>query len=82
MKYINNKIVCGALSMLTLLGTTSCGEEFLKEDAGHMVTDALLEDELSLSCSIFTRSGNEYDLLSSSLSFLELSSSFSFLMDL
>ena len=43
MKYINNKIVCGALSMLTLLGTTSCGEDFLKEDAGHLYTDALLE---------------------------------------
>ncbi len=45
MKYINNKIVCGALSMLTLLGTTSCGDDFLKEDAGHLYSDALLEDE-------------------------------------
>ena len=45
MRYISNKIVCGALSMLALLGTTSCGEDFLKEDAGHKVTDALLEDE-------------------------------------
>ena len=45
MKYISNKIVCGALSMLTLLGTTSCGEDFLKEDAGHLYTDALLETE-------------------------------------
>ena len=45
MKYINSKIVCGALSMLTLLGTTSCGDDFLKEDAGHMYSDALLEDE-------------------------------------
>ena len=45
MKYISNKIVCGALSMLALLGTTSCGDDFLKEDAGHKVTDALLEDE-------------------------------------
>ena len=43
MKYINNKIVCGALSMLTLMGTTSCGDDFLKEDAGHLYTDALLE---------------------------------------
>ena len=43
MKYINNKIVCGALSLLTLMGTTSCGDEFLKEDAGHLYTDALLE---------------------------------------
>ena len=45
MKYINSKIVCGALSMITLLGTTSCGDDFLKEDAGHLYTDALLEDE-------------------------------------
>ena len=45
MKYISNKIVCGALSMLTLLGTTSCGDDFLKEDAGHLYTDALLETE-------------------------------------
>ena len=43
MKYISNKIVCGALSMLTLMGTTSCGDDFLKEDAGHLYTDALLE---------------------------------------
>ena len=45
MKYINKTLVCGALSMLALLGTTSCGEDFLKEDAGHKYTDALLEDE-------------------------------------
>ena len=45
MRYINKTIVCGALSMLALLGTTSCGDDFLKEDAGHKVTDALLEDE-------------------------------------
>ena len=43
MKYINNKIVCCALSTLTLMGTTSCGDDFLKEDAGHLYTDALLE---------------------------------------
>ncbi len=42
MKYIN-KIVCGALSMITLMGTTSCSDDFLKEDAGHLYTDALLE---------------------------------------
>lgn len=29
--------------MLTLAGMTSCGEDFLKEDAGHLYTDALLE---------------------------------------
>ncbi len=45
MKYISNKIVCGALSMVTLLGATSCGNDFLKEDAGHLYSDALLEDE-------------------------------------
>ena len=40
---MNSKIVCGALSMLTLLGATSCSDDFLKEDAGHLYTDALLE---------------------------------------
>ena len=45
MKYISNKFVCGAFAMLTLLGMNSCSKEFLQEDAGHMVTDALLEDE-------------------------------------
>ncbi len=45
MRYIRNKVVCGAFSMLALMGMTSCGEDFLKEDAGHKVTDALLEDE-------------------------------------
>ena len=43
MKYISNKIVCGALSMLALIGSTSCRDDFLKEDAGHLYTDALLE---------------------------------------
>ena len=43
MKYIKSIIVCGALSMLTLMTTTSCGDDFLKEDAGHKYTDALLE---------------------------------------
>lgn len=42
MKRINNKIVCGALSLLTLMGTTSCGDDFLKEDSGHKITDGLL----------------------------------------
>ncbi len=45
MKYISKKIVCGALSMFTLIGATSCGDDFLKEDAGHLYTDALLETE-------------------------------------
>ncbi len=45
MKYINNKIVCGVLSMAALMGTTSCGDDFLSEDAGHKYTDALLETQ-------------------------------------
>jgi hypothetical protein len=45
MRYISNKIVCGVLSMLALLGTTSCGDDFLDEEAGHMYTDALLETQ-------------------------------------
>ena len=45
MRYISKTLVCGALSMLALLGTTSCGKDFLKEDAGHLYTDALLEEE-------------------------------------
>ena len=45
MKYFNSKIVCGVLSMLTLLGTTSCGDDFLEEEAGHKYTDALLETQ-------------------------------------
>ncbi len=43
MKYINDKIVCGALSMLSLMGVASCSDDFLKEDSGHMVTDMVLE---------------------------------------
>jgi len=31
--------------MMALLGATSCSDEFLKEDAGHLYSDALLEDE-------------------------------------
>ena len=45
MKYLNSKTLCGALMSLTLLGTTSCGDDFLNENAGHLYTDALLEDE-------------------------------------
>lgn len=45
MKHISKKIVTGALSMLALIGMTSCGADFLNEDAGHKVSDALLEEE-------------------------------------
>ena len=43
MRYISNKIVCGALSAATLIGMNACSSDFLKEDAGHLYTDALLE---------------------------------------
>ena len=45
MRYFNNLLVCGALSMLALVGITSCSDDFLDENAGHKVTDALLNDE-------------------------------------
>ena len=45
MRYFNNLLVCGALSMLALVGVTSCSDDFLDENAGHKVTDALLNDE-------------------------------------
>ena len=45
MKHISKTIICGALSVFTLFGATSCSEDFLKEDAGHLYTDALLETE-------------------------------------
>lgn len=40
---MKNKILFGAMALATMFGTTSCGDDFLKEDAGHKVTDALLE---------------------------------------
>ncbi len=43
MKNMKNKIFLGALALTMLAGTTSCGDDFLKEDSGHMVTDGLLE---------------------------------------
>ena len=45
MRHINSKILCGALSLCAALSLTSCGDDFLKEDAGHLYTDALLETE-------------------------------------
>lgn len=38
-----NKILSGVLISSLLLGTTSCGDDFLREDASHTTTDALLE---------------------------------------
>ncbi len=43
MKYLNNNIACGALLVLAMAGTTSCSDSFLEEDAGHKVTDLVLE---------------------------------------
>lgn len=40
---MKNKIFLGALALTMLVGTTSCGDDFLKEDSGHMITDGLLE---------------------------------------
>ena len=38
-----NKILSGVLISSLLLGTTSCGDAFLEENASHTTTDALLE---------------------------------------
>lgn len=43
MKNMKNKIFLGALALATMMGTTSCGDDFIKEDSGHMVTDGQLE---------------------------------------
>ena len=40
---MKNKIILGAMALATKFGTTSRGDDFFKEDAGHKVTDALLE---------------------------------------
>ena len=48
MKYINSKIFAVCLVSCAMCATpllTSCGDDFLKEDAGHLYTDALLETE-------------------------------------
>lgn len=45
MKLINSKLTGAALAMLAVLATASCKSDFLDEDAGHKVTDALLEEE-------------------------------------
>lgn len=38
-----NKILSGILAASIMFGTTSCGDGFLKENANHTTTDALLE---------------------------------------
>lgn len=38
-----NKYLVNAMACLTLAGAASCSEDFLDEDAGHMVSDKLLE---------------------------------------
>ena len=42
MKNFKNKIFISAVALTMLTGATSCGDDFLKEDSGHMVTDGLL----------------------------------------
>lgn len=45
MKYnkISNKIMTGVMALAALGTTASCGDAFLDEDAGHLVSDGLLE---------------------------------------
>ncbi len=43
MKNIKINIMNGVLALALTAGTSSCGDSFLKEDAGHLYTDALLE---------------------------------------
>ena len=43
MTNMKNKIFFGAIALATIVGTTSCGDSFLEEEANHKVTDALLE---------------------------------------
>ena len=43
MKAIKSNILCGALTLCAAMGLSSCGDDFLKEDAGHKVTDLVLE---------------------------------------
>lgn len=38
-----NKILSGILAATLMLGSTSCGDGFLEEDASHTTTDALIE---------------------------------------
>lgn len=40
---MKHKIFLSAMALATVLGTTSCGDGFLEENANHKVTDALLE---------------------------------------
>ena len=37
-----NKILSGILAASIMFGTTSCGDDFLKENANHTTTDAAL----------------------------------------
>ena len=44
MKTLKNKILLGAVALTSLsVATTSCSDDFLKEDSGHMPLDGLLE---------------------------------------
>ncbi len=44
MKNIINKMMVGTMGLCSMLATTtSCGDDFLDEDSGHMVLDGILE---------------------------------------
>ena len=45
MKNIRKKVLFGTMVLVLASGTSSCGDSFLKEEAGHMYTDAILETE-------------------------------------
>jgi len=38
-----NKIFAGIFACALVLGAPSCGDDFLEEDAGHLISDGLLK---------------------------------------
>lgn len=56
MKNIRKKVLFGTMVLVLATGTSSCGDSFLKEDAGHMYTDGILETEegvLAMAASLY-----------------------------
>lgn len=56
MKNIRKKVLFGTMVLVLASGTSSCGDSFLKEEAGHMYTDAILETEegvLAMAASLY-----------------------------